>query len=141
MSGPNNHLLELNGVSMLRRRWSKRPDSFKTAVINPLKGIHAPYEEFWPLRDVSFEGMMALVQGENVLSVGVWNSGAPDSTDPDLINVLDLEVISPGDDVHYPFTGPGTNYTDLATNTSRAAVAARSRMTTRWSSPTRPCRV
>jgi ABC-type polysaccharide/polyol phosphate transport system ATPase subunit len=54
MSGPNNHLLELNGVSMLRRRWSKRPDSFKTAVINRLKGIHAPYEEFWPLRDVSF---------------------------------------------------------------------------------------
>ena len=44
--------------------------------------------------------------------------GVTDSTDPDITNDLDLTLVSPTNQVFFPFTGPGTNYTANATATA-----------------------
>lgn len=42
--------------------------------------------------------------------------GAPDSTDPDLVNDLDVTLTAPNGSVFYPFSGPTGAFTDPATN-------------------------
>ena len=71
----------INGVEVYRspEMPPSAPD-WDTAV-NLHESSNGDRPNYNPVHDVSFEGLMALMQGQNVLAVGVWNSGAPDSTD------------------------------------------------------------
>jgi thrombospondin type 3 repeat protein len=46
--------------------------------------------DFHPIRDISSSALPALVQGANVLAIGVWNSGAPFSNDLVLVPRLSI---------------------------------------------------
>jgi len=66
------------------------------------------------------EYRLAVPSGMSELSVTLnWldPEGATNSGDRDLVNDLDLVLIAPDGTVHYPFTGPGSNYTANATAT------------------------
>ena len=47
-----------------------------------------------PLRDVSYEALSTLVVGQNVLAVGVWNAGAPNSADLVVVPRLSVDGTS-----------------------------------------------
>jgi hypothetical protein len=61
-------------------------------------GLHessnGTFPEYRPERDISIAGIPALHNGVNVLAVGVWNSGAPISSDMVLVPKLSMNRIS-----------------------------------------------
>lgn len=69
--------------------------------------------------------LLAVSPGTAQLRVtAAWTDrpGAADSDDPDLVNDLDLEVLSPSQVLHHPFSGPLGSFTDPATNVARNEV-------------------
>jgi len=69
--------------------------------------------------------LLAVSPGTAQLRVtAAWTDrpGTADSDDPDLVNDLDLELLSPGLVPHYPFSGPLGSFTDPATNDARNEV-------------------
>ena len=48
MSERDSEVLRLDGVWKSHRRWKKRPQHLKEALIGALKGRRAEYDEFWP---------------------------------------------------------------------------------------------
>jgi len=71
----------INGVEVFRSPEMPPGIPDWNTSVNLHESSNGERPNYNPLRDVSFEGLMALVQGQNVLAVGVWNSRAPDSTD------------------------------------------------------------
>jgi hypothetical protein len=71
----------INGVEVYRSAEMPPGVPQWNTAVNLHESSNGDRPNYNPLRDVSFEGLMALVQGQNVLAVGVWNSGAPISTD------------------------------------------------------------
>ena len=79
--------------------WINGVEVFRSAEMppgNPLWNTNAGLHEssngtspnYGALRDISARGIAALHPGENVLAIGVWNSGAPSSTDLVLVPYL-----------------------------------------------------
>jgi len=50
---PNSEVLRLDDVWRRHRRWLKRPQSLKEALIQRLKGRGSVYEDFWALKGLS----------------------------------------------------------------------------------------
>ncbi|NIV26199.1 MAG: hypothetical protein GWN45_02220, partial [Gammaproteobacteria bacterium] len=72
----------INGVEVFR---SPEMPASGDPLWNTNAGLHessngAP-PEYRPVNDISIAGIPALHNGVNVLAVGVWNSGAPTSSD------------------------------------------------------------
>ena len=54
--------VSLNGVWKRHRRWLRRPQSVKEALIHKLQRRRSDYQEFWAVRDVS----LTVGRGETV---------------------------------------------------------------------------
>jgi len=71
----------INGVEVYRSAEMPPGVPQWNTAVNLHESSNGDRPNYNPLRDVSFDALMALVEGQNVLAVGVWNSGAPESTD------------------------------------------------------------
>ncbi len=71
------------------------------------------------------EFLLAVPGGTPVLNATLaWldPEGAADSNDPDIVNNLDLTLVSPSNQTFFPFSGPGNNFTNNATATGPNAL-------------------
>jgi hypothetical protein len=64
------------------------------STVNLHESSNGTRPNYNPLRDVSYEALPALVTGQNVLAVGVWNSGAPSSSDLVIVPRLSVDGAS-----------------------------------------------
>lgn len=64
-------ILRLEHVWKSQRRWKRRPQSVKEALIHTLEGRRAEYEDFWALSDVS----LSVQRGETVGFCGPNGAG------------------------------------------------------------------
>jgi ABC-type polysaccharide/polyol phosphate transport system ATPase subunit len=71
MSERDDCVLRLDGVWKRHRRYRKRPQHLKEALIGALKGRRAEYDEFWALRDFS----LSVRRGESVGFCGPNGAG------------------------------------------------------------------
>ena len=78
----------LNGVEVFRSsQMPAGPPAWNTNASSH-ESSNGASPGYLPLRDITEAGLPALHDGENVLAVGVWNSGAPSSTDLVLVPKL-----------------------------------------------------
>ena len=81
----------LNGVEILRSR--EMPDGITPewdTAVDPHESSNTTFANYEPIRDVSSVALSALRSGENVLAIGVWNSGGSTSNDLVLVPLLTL---------------------------------------------------
>ncbi len=81
----------INGVEVFRS--SEMPPgtlAWNTDAFVARESSNGTVPNYQPLQDISFVGIPALVNGTNVLAVGVWNRGAPGSSDLVLVPRLSL---------------------------------------------------
>ncbi|HXV76233.1 MAG TPA: thrombospondin type 3 repeat-containing protein [Candidatus Polarisedimenticolaceae bacterium] len=71
----------INGVEVFRSREMPGGTLSWNTPVNLHESSNGTRPNYNPLADITFAGLLALEQGDNVLAVGVWNSGAPTSTD------------------------------------------------------------
>jgi hypothetical protein len=81
----------INGYEVYRSREMPPGTPTWNTQVNLHESSNGDRPNYNPLRDISFEGVVALQQGENVFSVGVWNSGAPNSTDLVIVPRLSVD--------------------------------------------------
>ena len=80
----------VNGIEIYRSPEipSGDPAWNTNAVFHESSNGHTP--DYGPMRDVAEIGLPALRPGENVVAIGVWNEGAPDSSDLVLVPRLTI---------------------------------------------------
>lgn len=59
--------------------------------VNPHESSNAPVPNYSPVRDVTLDALPTLLQGDNDLAIGLWNSGAPLSTDLVIVPRLSVD--------------------------------------------------
>ena len=86
----------INGVEIYRSPEMPPGDPAWNAVAATHESSNGAVPNYGPMNDVAASGIPVLLSGENVLAVGVWNRGAPTSSD--LVLVPRLVVNQPGAD-------------------------------------------
>jgi Thrombospondin type 3 repeat len=69
----------INGVEVCRSREMPAGTLQWNTPANPHEPSNGAVPNYNPLRDITYEALPALVQGPNVLAVGVWNTALPSS--------------------------------------------------------------
>jgi hypothetical protein len=84
----------INGVEIHRSLQMPSGVPQWNSTVNLHESSNGTRPNYNPLRDVSYEALPALVTGQNVLAVGVWNSGAPSSSDLVIVPRLSVDGAS-----------------------------------------------
>jgi hypothetical protein len=86
----------INGVEVFRSPQMPAGDpDWNTDALNTHEASNARYPRYEPLNDISGVALPALVNGDNVLAIGVWNRGAPASSDMVLAPRLSINRNAP----------------------------------------------
>ena len=81
----------LNGIEIYRSPEMPPGDPAWNTNVNLHESSNGQTPNYNPLRDVTFAALVAFEPGENVLAVGVWNSGAPSSSDLVIVPRLSVD--------------------------------------------------
>ena len=69
----------INGTEVCRSREVPSGSLSWNTAVNPHESSNGSTPNYNPIRDITYEALPALQQGENILAVGVWNAGVPSS--------------------------------------------------------------
>jgi hypothetical protein len=81
----------INGQQVFRSRQMPPGDPDWNTNANLHESSNAAFPTYEPLQDISSAGLTALLSGENLLAIGVWNNGAPNSNDLVLVPRLSVD--------------------------------------------------
>jgi hypothetical protein len=85
----------INGVEVFRSpEMPTGAPAWNTDALTTHESSNGATPEYRPLTDISSGGIAAMHNGVNVLAVGVWNSGAPNSSDLLLVPKLSMNRVS-----------------------------------------------
>ena len=82
----------INGVEVFRSPQMPAGDPAWNTNAALHESSNGAEPNFSPIQDISAAGIPALQSGQNILAIGVWNSGAPASTDLVLVPRLSIAV-------------------------------------------------
>jgi len=81
----------VNGQEVFRSPEMPPGDPGWNTNANLHESSNGPVPSYEPLRDISSAGVPALISGENLLAIGVWNNDAPSSNDLVLVPRLSVD--------------------------------------------------